>query len=54
MACSACEGTGYDTTGFEIWCPLCLGSRLVETVEAPAVAGLDSVEWIAARTRRTT
>ncbi|WP_185992964.1 hypothetical protein [Streptomyces sp. 130] len=28
--CADCGGSGYDTTGFDIWCPVCAGSRVVE------------------------
>jgi hypothetical protein len=29
-ACVECEGTGWDTTGMEIYCRICCGSKLVE------------------------
>jgi hypothetical protein len=28
--CQDCGGSGYDTTGFDIWCPVCVGSGTVE------------------------
>ncbi|MFD0329053.1 hypothetical protein ACFQZC_14900 [Streptacidiphilus monticola] len=30
MDCPACEGTGWDTTGMEVFCRTCCGSKLVE------------------------
>ncbi|MFF8649933.1 hypothetical protein ACF06D_17120 [Streptomyces griseoluteus] len=29
-ACDDCAGSGYDTTGFDIWCPVCVGTGTVE------------------------
>ncbi|MFB7779990.1 hypothetical protein [Streptomyces bauhiniae] len=29
-ACGDCAGSGYDTTGFDIWCPVCVGTGTVE------------------------
>jgi ribosomal protein S14 len=28
--CADCGGSGYDTTGFDIWCRVCVGTCVVE------------------------
>jgi hypothetical protein len=28
--CADCGGSGYDTTGFDIWCRICVGTGVVE------------------------
>ncbi|NJQ03554.1 hypothetical protein [Streptomyces zingiberis] len=38
LECPDCGGSGYDTTGFRIFCPICRGSKMlkVEIVEDAA------------------
>lgn len=40
LECPDCAGSGYDTTGFRIFCPVCRGAKVleVEIVEALAVS----------------
>ncbi|MEY9849862.1 hypothetical protein [Streptacidiphilus sp. MAP5-3] len=39
LSCPECEGTGWDSTGMEIYCRICGGSKLVEAADpAGAVA----------------
>lgn len=40
LECPECAGTGYDTTGFQIFCPACRGAKVleVEIVGDPEVA----------------
>jgi hypothetical protein len=37
--CPQCAGSGFDTTGFDIWCPVCDGARIVEGAGASATGG---------------
>ncbi|MFF9262691.1 MULTISPECIES: hypothetical protein [Streptomyces] len=39
LECPACAGSGYDTTGFQLYCPDCGGAKVleVEIVDASAV-----------------
>ncbi|MEV4915299.1 hypothetical protein AB0K47_00425 [Streptomyces tirandamycinicus] len=41
MDCPACEGTGYDTNEFQIFCPVCDGAKVLE-------AGIEDVQAVAA------
>ncbi|MGY4972038.1 hypothetical protein ACWGCC_23055 [Streptomyces nigrescens] len=45
--CPDCEGTGFDSTEFQIWCSLCGGAKVVE-LDAVTPGELSDVEWIAA------
>jgi DnaJ-class molecular chaperone len=40
LECPDCAGSGYDTTGFQIFCPACRGAKVleVEIVGDPEVA----------------
>ncbi|MEW2223121.1 hypothetical protein AB0939_28140 [Streptomyces sp. NPDC006990] len=35
MDCPACEGSGYDTLEFQIWCPDCGGGKVLEACDLP-------------------
>ncbi|GAB7102899.1 hypothetical protein JCM4814A_12130 [Streptomyces phaeofaciens JCM 4814] len=39
LECPACAGSGYDTTGFQLYCPDCGGAKVleVEIIDAPGV-----------------
>ncbi|QHC25260.1 hypothetical protein [Streptomyces sp. GS7] len=44
MACPDCDGTGYDTTEFQIWCLVCGGAKEIEGEYAVTlIAGLAEV-----------
>lgn len=30
IECADCGGSGFDTTGFDVWCPVCDGARVLE------------------------
>ncbi|MEV4612307.1 hypothetical protein AB0K43_06835 [Kitasatospora sp. NPDC049258] len=30
ITCHDCAGTGWDSTGFNIWCPTCCGNKILE------------------------
>jgi len=40
LECPTCGGTGYDTTGFQLYCPDCGGAKVlrVEIVGTPGVS----------------
>ncbi|AWW38709.1 hypothetical protein [Streptomyces cadmiisoli] len=40
LECPACAGSGYDTAGFQLYCPDCGGAKVleVEIVDAQGVA----------------
>lgn len=40
LECPACGGSGYDTSGFQLYCPDCGGAKVleVEIVNLPGVA----------------
>jgi len=41
LECPACAGSGYDTTGFQLYCSDCGGAKVleVEIINAPGVTG---------------
>ncbi|MDX3094552.1 hypothetical protein PV417_08260 [Streptomyces sp. ME19-03-3] len=48
MDCPECEGTGYDSTGFQIWCHMCEGGRLVEAGIGDTAGVRPGAEWVTA------
>ncbi len=48
MDCPACEGTGYDTTEFEIYCPVCDGAKVLEAGIEDTPAASEGIAAVAA------
>ncbi|MBQ0982979.1 hypothetical protein KBZ10_00150 [Streptomyces sp. F63] len=39
LECPACAGSGYDTTGFQLYCPDCCGAKVLEVEIVDASRG---------------
>ncbi|TFE55348.1 hypothetical protein E3E14_05865 [Streptomyces sp. ICN441] len=48
MDCPDCQGTGFDTTEFQIFCPVCGGAKVVEAGLVDTAGASQDVAGVAA------